>query len=449
MSAVPIDKARDTILERVNKIRESGNIKPKWRSLAREEQLRPEGCDKFILKGGRGSGKTRSGAEDCLERMRSGEISRIHVLAPTFADGRDVCIEGESGVLACAEAGEVKNWNRSLGELFFKNGVVLKLFSAEEPGRLNGPQCGHLWVDEYWNVSIAAIDQALFGLRIGKRITSGWTSTPKQTPSTKYVHALENAVIRRMKMSDNEANLAPTFVAEIKKKYAGTRLEKVEIDGEELEDVEGALWKSSWFERKDFRIARAFKKVNGQVVFECPADIVKIAIAIDPSITDPELKKNPHKDPDECGLLVGGVNDKAQGFVFGDFTDIMSPADWARKSATLRSLTRANGIYAESNQGGEMVRDTIKAAAGNCPIHLIHASLGKRARAEPVSLLYEQGRVFHCGQMNALEAEYTTWDSRDHNAPSPNRIDASAILFHALGLCEVPGLTVTSHMKSA
>lgn len=448
MATIPLDSASKQIAEKVRQLRSKNPGLSAWREIGREEQLRPENCETFILSGGRGSGKTRSGAEDTLERVRSGDITRVHVLAPTFADARDVCIEGESGIRACALPGEIANWNRSLGELYFTNGVLLKVFSAEEPGRLNGPQCGHLWVDEYWNVSILAIDMALLGLRIGKRITSGWTSTPKQTASTKYVHAFVDSVRRKMKMADNEANLAPQFVAKIKKKYEGTRLAKVEIEGEELEDVEGALWQSAWFERKGFRLSPCFVKVDGQPKCIAPKEIIKIVVAVDPSITDPELKENPHKDPDECGIVVAGVDKDSNGYVLGDFTDVLSPADWARLSAKVYSLSRANGIWAEKNQGGEMVRDTIKTAAGRTPIHLVHASLGKRARAEPVSLLYEQGRVKHCGPLDGLEAEMTSWDARDHNARSPNRIDALIIAFHALGLCQIPGLKTTSRLKT-
>lgn len=431
------EEAGEVIRQRVAEIR--GTAGSTWRSIARDEQVRPEGIDCFTLIGGRGSGKTRAGAEDCLERVRSG-VSRVHILAPTFADGRDVCVEGVSGILGCCLPGEVKTWNRSMGELMFANGAKAKIFAACEPDRLNGPQCGHLWADEFGLYGdTGAIDMALFGLRLGERVTSCWTSTPKMTKSTKYVLQYtedSGGVRRRMKTRDNVANLAQGVVDALERKYGGTRLGRAELDGEEIEEVEGALWNPAWFARKGFRKEPALFQEDGEAKTQFDVGIWKIVVGIDPSVSDPEKRKNPHKEPDACGLIVAGVDNQGRGHVLFDATAVMAPADWAQLALWLYKIFRANEIVYESNQGGELVAETIR-SYGAAPLRGVFASLGKRTRAEPVAVLYEQGRVHHYGEMRDLEDQQCTWDASDPSLRSPNNIDALVVAFHGLGLCDM------------
>lgn len=445
MTSIALEDVGKQLAERVRQLRSQGSTTKPWIEQARPEQLRPEGCRKFGLRGGRGSGKTRAGAEDTLERMREiGSSAPIHILAPTHDDVQKVCIEGISGILACARPGEVVDYNKNSLEIKFKNGAYLRGFSGEAPKRLNGPQCGHLWIDEYWAVPKSTIDQALFGLRIGQRTTLTATSTPKPTESTKHVKKIfSDGVLRRIRMEDNRANLSPEFIEEMNRLYGGTRLAKVELEGEEVEDIEGALWQSSLFDREGFRLPAAIQIVEKKLVYKPPPGLVKVVVAIDPTIEDPELKKDPYKEMDACGVCVAGVDEYARGYVLGDFTAIMKPSEWAKLALKLYSLCLANSIICEKNQGGELIRETIK-GYGSANIDLVHASMGKRARAEPVSTLYEQGRVHHCGILSDLEDEQTSWNASDPAQRSPNRIDALVWAFHGLGLCNATGLKITS-----
>jgi phage terminase large subunit-like protein len=417
------------------------SAKSNWREIARDEQIRPDDCDTFTLIGGRGSGKTRAGAEDFMERVRAG-VQRLHIVAPTFADGRDVCVEGDSGIKSVALPGEIANWNRSMGEIFFSNGAQAKIFAAVEPDRLNGPQCQHLWCDEFGLYGdTAAIDMALFGLRLGDRVTSCWTSTPKMTRSTKYVlkHTEESGGIRRrMRTRDNADNLAPSVVDALERKYGGTRLGRAELEGEEIDEVEGALWERVWLEREGFRLPPAIFKKDGKVVFEPPKQVVRTVVALDPTVSDPELKKNPHKELDACGITVVGIDEIGQGYVLGDYTAVLPPAEWAQIALRLYSLTRAYAIVAEANQGGELIREVIK-GYGTANVQLVHASLAKRPRAEPVAMLYEQGRVKHCGEFRDLEDQMCSWNAADPSQRSPNNIDSLVWGFHGLGLCDATG----------
>ncbi|MGV3613849.1 MAG: terminase large subunit domain-containing protein [Fimbriimonas sp.] len=410
-----------------------------WARIARNEQLRPDECAHFALIGGRGSGKTRSGAEDFLDIARSGDVPVLHILAPTHADVKKVCIEGDSGVLRCARPGEVVRYSKTELEIEFANGVIARGFSGEEPDRLNGPQCGHLWTDEFFAVSVEAIDQALFGLRLGKRVTSCWTSTPKPTASTRHVLARNDMVVRRMRTRDNASNLAPGVVTALEARYGGTRLGRIELDAETLDDVEGALWKRAWFDVPGFRLPPAFGRREGRISFRVPCPLTKIVVALDPSVSDPERRRNPHKEPDACGMCVVGLGEDGRAYVLGDFTEVLAPGDWARLAVQLYGIANANTIVAEANQGGELIREVLRGVATGVPVTLVHATQGKRPRAEPVALLYEQGRVSHCGAMNDLEDQMANWDATDGSAKSPNNMDALTWGFHGLGLCVATG----------
>lgn len=465
---------------------------PPWRSIARPEQVRPEGCDTLILQGGRGSGKTRAIVEDYLEIMRSKQGTMMHMLAPTREDVQKTLIEHpESGLLRCAKRGEVVRYNKNSLEIEFANGVISRGFSGQEPDRLNGPQCTHLLVDEYWAVPIAAIDQALFGLRIGTKTSSAWGSTPKSTDSTRYVlgfmdrkpgdedeeTGFGNVVVHRMRMSDNIENLAREFVARMKKLYAGTKHERVEIEGEMEIDVEGALWRHENFTFPGFRrkvyvpgSEREWGQANG-------SEIIYIVVAVDPTVSDPALKKNPYKSLDECGIIVAGMDREGRGYVLADLSVRTDPTGWARVALSAYNMFRANCIVYEANQGGELIRQLFKTLSPNATVKAVHASQGKRARAEPVHSLYEQGRFHHCNDTShmvemlqremspakrdeireairktdasfeALEKEMLTWDARDPSIPSPNRLDSLCWAAHGLRLVTVTGTRRRSMRK--
>lgn len=465
---IALDKAGEAILARVRAIQEVGESKPDWADIARPEQIRPARCDTFVLRGGRGSGKTRAGAEDFLARMRDG-VKRLHIIAPTFADARDVCVEGDSGILNCAKPGEVVQWNRSMGELKFASGAVAKCFAAVEPDRLNGPQCSHLWADEFGLYGdTGAIDMALFGLRLGDRVTSCWTSTPKPTKSTKYVLGLAGAVVRTMRMRDNIANLAPGTVEALERKYGGTRLGRQELEGEIIGDVEGALWNRVLLGDPDENGNVLYPEFRrpvvpmGQVVQRLQdLGIVKVAVGVDPTVADPELKRNPFKEMDECGIVVSGVDANGHGYTLADLSGVYHPAQWAKIAVNACNVFAGAVIVAEANNGGELVKMAVKTVSGSAPVQLVHAALGKRARAEPVSMLYEQGRWHHCslvpngdgtfresGCFNRLEDEMCSWVAVDTSQPSPGRIDAQTWSAYGLGLCQITGGRVHGGMKS-
>lgn len=215
----------------------------------------------------------------------------------------------------------------------------------------------------------------------------------------------------------------------------------------EMKDAQApnALWKREWFEREGFRKESCFGIdiytdprtgiERRRTWFKRPPEILKLVIALDPTVSDPEMVKSPNKQPDECGIIVAGADEWGNGHILGDFTGVLSPEEWSAITAKLVTLTKADAIVAEKNQGGELVRLVLQTTIGDSvPIELVTAVLGKRARAEPVSALYWQGRMFHHGDLEGLEFEMLGWNPYIPGKLSPGRIDATVWGCYALGL---------------
>lgn len=182
-----------------------------WKIAARPAQLTPKGDWRiWLILAGRGWGKTRTGAEDAAAYALWHSGSRVAVIAPTYADARDTCVEGDSGLLSVIPRQCIETWNRSQGELLLKNGSRFKLFSADEPERLRGPQHHRAWCDELaaWPRA-EAFDQVLFGLRLGDDPRIVVTTTPKPTALVQDLLKRDDVHITRGTTFDNASNLAP------------------------------------------------------------------------------------------------------------------------------------------------------------------------------------------------------------------------------------------------
>lgn len=384
-----------------------------WAAVARPEQLPPNWeWTTWLVMAGRGFGKTRTGAEWCLEQIRAGK-GRLALVGPTAGDVRDIMVEGESGILACSPSWNRPAYEPSKRRLTWPNGAVATCFSADEPERLRGPQHEAAWGDEVgtWRYAQDAYDNLMFGLRLGKNPRLVLTTTPRRTKLLKDLLAREgkDVAVTRGRTSDNAANLAPSFLSTITGKYEGTRLGRQELDGEMLEDVPGALWQREWIERD--RV-------------DTVPELSRIVVAIDPSVTSGDSS-------DETGIIVAGRGVSGDGYVLADASDRMAPHEWAREAVRLYHRFKADRIVAEVNQGGQMVEETIHAVDPNVPFTAVHASRGKVTRAEPVSAYYEREKggpkVHHVGAFPQLEDQmcgFTSDFDRSRAGYSPDRVDA-------------------------
>lgn len=372
-----------------------------WRLFRRAAQIPPEwGWRVWLILAGRGFGKTRTGSEWIREEVRTGRAGRVALVGRTAADVRDTMLEGDSGILTITPKAERPTYVASKRRLTWPNGATATCYSAEEPDRLRGPNHDLAWSDEVaaWRYS-EAWDQLMFGLRIGSNPRVIATTTPRPTKLIRTLIEREDVAVTSGSTYDNISNLSPSFVAEMKSRYEGTRLGRQELHAELLTDVQGALWTPGMIE--DGRLSEA-------------PPLKRIVVAIDPAASAGE-------DSDETGIIVAGIGEDGKGYVLDDKSMRASPNDWASAAIQAYHFYKADRIVAESNQGGDMISHTIRTIDGNVPIKLVHASRGKRTRAEPVAALYEQQRVHHVGMFAALEDQLTTWTG-DTN--SPDRLDA-------------------------
>jgi phage terminase large subunit-like protein len=381
-----------------------------WAAKARPNQLPPPGDDWFVwlLLAGRGFGKTRTLSEFVVERVNAGAAKRVALVAATAADARDVLVEGQSGILACAP-----DWHRPIYEpskrrLTWPDGAIATTYSADEPERLRGPQHDLAAVDELgsWRRP-EAWDNLMFGLRLGERPRCAVATTPRLTRLIRDLVAREggDVVVTRGTSYENRANLAPEFISQIVKRYEGTRLGRQELMGELLTDVPGALWTHDQIE--------ALRRTREPV-------LQRLVIAIDPSGSGDE-------EADETGIVAAGVDADGNGWVLVDQSDRYHPTEWAKRAVALYHDMKADRIVAETNFGGGMVEATIRAVDPNVSFRAVSASRGKVARAEPIAAIYEQGRVFHRGAFDALEDQMAAFTSNFDRAKagfSPGRVDA-------------------------
>ena len=413
-----------------------------WLEAARATQITPDGAWKvWLILAGRGWGKTRTGAEDVAWYGQRYPGSRIAVVAPTYADARDTCIEGDSGLRSVLPNGVIEAWNRSLGELTLVNGTRYKLFGAEEPERLRGPQHHRAWADELaaWRRS-ETWDQLMFGLRLGTDPRVVVTTTPKPNALVRAISGRDDCHITRGSTFENESNLAASALEDYRRRYEGTRLGRQEIYAELLDDVPGAMWTRAMID-------------NARVSVDDLPEMARVCVAVDPS----GAAGADDEGADEIGIVVVGRGVDGRGYVLEDATCRLSPEGWARRAVTAYHRWGADRLVAERNFGGAMVASVIRSVDRSIAFKEVVASRGKTVRAEPVAALYEQGRVSHAGLFDEMEAQMMAFTPGGYvGEGSPDRADAlvwgvtEAMLGHIApprsnGPVIVPSTSVSRH----
>lgn len=408
------------------------DLRDSWQANAREDQFPPAHAigggpwTAWIVMGGRGAGKTRTGAE-WIKGLMTGDpdftvtpVERVALIGETAADVRDVMVEGVSGILAIHNARDRPTWEPSRRRLQWPNGSVAQIYSAEDPESLRGPQFECAWLDEFakWRYAEETFDMLQFGLRLGAHPRQVITTTPR--PGAFIASLLQDprSAVSRAPTMANAANLAPDYLQKIVARYSGTRLGRQELDGELLEDNPAALWNRSALDAARER--------------EAPG-LAHIVVAIDPPASSTQRA-------DACGIVAAGIDEAGIVHVLEDASlSAVRPSAWARLAIALYRKWEADRLVAEVNQGGEMVAAVIREADAGVPVTMVRATRGKYLRAAPVAQLYEQGRVRHAGNFPELEDEMCAFGPDGlPGGKSPDRLDALVWAVTALALGKKP-----------
>jgi phage terminase large subunit-like protein len=374
-----------------------------WPIWARPGQLPPDGdWTTWLVIGGRGSGKTRAGAE-WVRALATGPepVSPIALVGETMTEAIAVMIKGESGLLRIHPQDQRPELKGTT--LTWPNGVEAMVLSASDPDRFRGPQFAAAWCDELakWPNSEAAWDMLQFSLRLGSKPRQIATTTPRPTKLLKRLIADPATAVSRMKTSDNAAHLALSFLDAVVGRYRGSVLGRQELDGELIEDRPDALWTRDMLRRAEDGL------LPGRIV-----------VAVDPPVTG-----GPKSDA--CGIVVAGRVGEA-AIVLEDCTlQPAAPLAWANRAVTAFRSHQADVIIAEVNQGGDLVKAVIAQIDPEVPVKAVHANRGKWLRAEPVAALYGRGLVTHRPGLAALEDEMCAFGSDGlADGHSPDRVDA-------------------------
>lgn len=410
-----------------------------WQRWARPKQLQPFTQDWWsfcLVMAGRGFGKTRIGGERtrAWNTEMPGCIGAL--VGATPADVRDVMVEGPAGLLAVCPERERPQWEPSKRLLTFpliadgtgNRPTVFHTYSAFEPGNLRGPQHHVAWADEAakWKRAEHTWDMLQMGMRLewpGKEPKTLVTTTPEPRQLIRELMKDPLTLVVRGSTYENAGNLAGSFLRKILAKYEGTRLGRQELHGEYLTDTPGALWQRAMFEREGFRVR------------DIPKEWALCVVGVDPAASDSKDRDGKEAEAEACehGILVVcrvGSGRSARFYVLADLTQHGSPEEWGSAVVRAWAAWGANRVVAEANNGGEMVGAVLRLVPppegsehGRVPVKLVHASKGKATRAEPVAMLYEQGRVHHVGHFPQLEDQLCTWVP-GAGMPSPDRMDA-------------------------
>jgi len=357
----------------------------------------------------RGWGKTRTGSEAVRRALQMG-CRHIGMVAPTAADVRDTMVLGVSGLLSVFPPSERPEYEPSYSRVVWPSGAQAKMYSAEKSDRLRGPQHEFCWMDEPASISDRDVfDQMMIGNRIGiaKSVVTG---TPAVNDIVLELHRRreKDVEIRYGGIRENEGNLSPDYVNQIYEMYAGTHLEQSELEGVLVLSNPGALWTPDLINRQT--VPREFNLPHYE----------KISIGIDPATTT-------GKTSDMTGIVVSMLGDDGFGYLLEDHTGKYSPDGWATKVLKLYdyySQFAPTSIVVESNQGGQLCADNIRRNRPLIPVDEVFATRSKLSRAEPVAMLFEQGKVWMCRGLSDLAQEMVSFEGKPREK-SPDRLDAA------------------------
>lgn len=377
--------------------------------------------DLWLLEAGRGAGKTEACSRYYAAWMRAHPGARGRIIAPTFGDAVEACIQGPSGLKAIDPDVTWHATDPGGAKVRWPNGSEALVFGTPTPRDVDRFRAGGNRHIDWWEELAAnpqlnttdrlqnAWDQAQLGLRLGDHPHTIASTTPRAGKKYRAIRGQAGTRLVHASLHDNP-HTSPEWRAKMEQAYAGTRLGRQEIGGELLDDVEGALWTLALIEA--CRVPAVHRP-----------DMSRVVVAVDPAVSNTA-------DSDSTGIIVAGLGFDGDVYVLADRTCKASPRGWALRALRAFDEFEADRIVGEVNNGGDLVARNIEVERPMAPFQQVRASRGKQVRAEPVANLYGDPddlehsvpRVHHVGEFPELEDQQTTWTP--DSGESPDHLDA-------------------------
>lgn len=404
-----------------------------WWWTARPEQIPPDGpWMVHLVLSGRGWGKSKSGSEWAVERVlrhpfdRHGVPTEGLVIAETLSDARTICMEGPAGILRSLERRKVPHRYKMSPRpmVQFPDGAKIYCEGADDPDVGRGYNAAWAWMDEMakWRYPYESWYEGIMpSLRadlVADHPRAYVTTTPKPIKLLQEWIKRDDGTISIITGNtfENRANLSGMVLEELRKRYEGTTLGRQELYGEILEAIDGALFRRGDIERN--RIS------------DIPENLRSVVVGVDPNLTG---------DDDEMGCIVIGRDKENTIYVLADRSVMSSGRDAAIHCWRVVAEYGADMLVLETNLGKqwmiqvfrdaymELVGQGIFPVGSTPPIKGVDTKHGKKTRAEPVAMRYEQNRVKHVGRFRELEDQMSLYIP-ESGMDSPDRLDA---LVHA------------------
>lgn len=341
----------------------------------------------------------------------------VGVCAPTFADVKNVCFEGQSGIISEARPGEIQDYNKNGLKITLNNGSVIQGYSAEKPDSVRGANLSYAWFDELAMIRYFKFyDYGLMpALRIGDSPRLMITTTPKRMKLIRKLMADAKIDPMRVHLTHATSDENP-FVGKMAKRlraeYAGTYLERQELGGEFLDEVDGALFTVDMF--SEHRVPED----------EVPS-LKRVIVSIDPATTSSDSS-------DETGIVVAGLGEDSHVYVLDDCSLKGSPTRCMEAAVAALQEYSGDYIVGETNGVGDYMLNALRVVDPHVAFKPVRGMKGKYIRAVPASLYAAQGKIHMVGtdvagvrRFEKLEAQLCAMtEDDDRSSMHDDRADA-------------------------
>lgn len=394
---------------------------------------------------------TRMGSEWIRQCVEDYGVKKICLVAPTFTDVRQTMFEGPSGIETVSPPWNKPVYLPSKSEIHWPNGAKALMLSGDKSDSPRGKSAEIFWFDEpamcpnldelYSNIQLALREKTVTGMP--PRLLM--TTTPRPISLLKeLVEKAEDSsngiLLINGATKENVDNIDERAAKAMYDMYEGTRLGQQELSGEIIWDHQNALWTSEAIDN----CKRNIQKDQQNIIDLCKTDFFKrIVVGFDPS----SGKKS--KGKDEQGVVVCGIDQEDNYWVIADETCSKTPDGWAKHVENVYYKYSADKIIIERNGVGALAESVITQHWREAPIKEAWGQGSKPARAEPVSMLYEKGLVYHYSEFAELEKQMFDMTTDGYQGSgSPDRVDALVWAMWELmnGRKSVMSINVTGRM---